>query len=476
MNRFTTVLAYGALVVFCFAVGVGLTFYGDWVSDKLVRIVLLPGVLLLVMLFFADKAKLFLLLILVRVAIDPVIEATRDGSLSAGALMNLLILLIGVLMFAEKPRVVSGIVLPMWAPVVAVMMLGALRSPDVGKAVRVFLGYMTSVAVFMAPFYIERCRKNLSLTIWLVLWSSVVPTFYGFIDYAHGGMGGVNGNRVSSVFAHANIFAFYLVVVISLAFYMVKSKVLALPWYQRWLLLGYIGVMLINLLLTQTRSAWAACVVFFVAYGLLFERKYFLYIVGAGMLAMLIPDVRDRVLEINSAKVYWNNNMPSNSYEWRKTIWREGLEFMSLSSYPLGYGSQSFAYYSREFFSLANGGNWGAHSVYVQWFFEAGIVGVLAVAWLYLRIGKLLRHGLAGDRLGTFVVLSVIIEYLVVCYSDNMLDYLAFNWYYWFVVGTACAIAVNQQAEEGARFADTQPAPFGGRVPSVSRVGRESAT
>jgi hypothetical protein len=103
-------------------------------------------------------------------------------------------------------------------------------------------------------------------------------------------------------------------------------------------------------------------------------------------------------------------------------------------------------------------------------------VGVLAVAWLYLRIGKLLRHGIAGDRLATFVVLSVIIEYLVVCYSDNMLDYLAFNWYYWFVVGTACAIVVNQQAEEGARFADTQPAPFGGRAPSVARFGRERAT
>jgi O-antigen ligase len=118
--------------------------------------------------------------------------------------------------------------------------------------------------------------------------------------------------------------------------------------------------------------------------------------------------------------------------------------------------------------------------VYVQWFFEAGIVGVLAAAWLYLRIGKLLRHGIKGDRLGTFVVLSVIVEYLVVCYSDNMLDYLAFNWYFWFVVGTACAIAAQQQQEQQQErelsFADTQPAPFGGRLPPHVHARRSNAS
>ena len=151
MSRTAAVLASAALVAFCFAVGVGLTYYGDWVDDKLIRIVLLPGALVLVMLFFSDKVKLFLLIILVRVAIDPAIEATRSGSVSAGALMNLLILLIAFLMVAEKPRVVSGVVFPMWIPVVAVMALATVRAPDLGKAIRIFLGYMTWIAVFMAP-------------------------------------------------------------------------------------------------------------------------------------------------------------------------------------------------------------------------------------------------------------------------------------------------------------------------------------
>lgn len=440
-------------IVFCIVMGVVAVFYGSWVDEKLIRIVLVPAALFLMFLFFADKAKLFLLLILVRVGIDPVIEATRDGTLSAGALMNLLVLLIAFLMFVEKPKVVSSIVIPMWLPLALVMALAAVRAPELGKGIRVFLGYMTSIAVFIAPFYIKQCQKDLGFTIRIVLWSSIVPAFYGFIDYAHGGMGGVDGNRVRSVFSHANIFAFYLLVVITLAFYMAKSQVLKIPRIQRWILFAYIGVLLVDLMLTKTRSAWAACVVVFLMYGLIFERRYLVYMVIGGMLAMMVPDVRDRLLELDAAKVYWTNNMPSNSYEWRQMIWESGIGYMKLSSFPLGYGSQSFAYYSIDFFPLANGGNWGAHNVYVQWLFEAGIVGLLCAAWLYFKVFSILKLGMKGDKLGTVIVITVVIEYLVVSYSDNMLDYLAFNWYFWFVVGTTCAIIVRQQAEEKAPLA-----------------------
>ena len=454
-----TTVFIGVLGVAFISVFTGLfsVFYGSWVDEKMVRIVLVPGVLVLMFLFFADKTKLFLLLLLFRVTVDPLIEATRIGPLSAGALMNVLVLLIAVLLFAERPKVVSGIVFPMWLPLVMAMAIAAVRAPELGKGVRVFLGYMTSIAMFIAPFYLKQCQKDLGFTIRLVLLSSLVPAFYAFVDYAQGGMGGVNGNRVSSVFPHANIFAFYLLVVITLAFYMVKSQFLKVSWFTRWLLLAYIGVLIVDLLLTKTRSAWAACAVVFFVYGLLFERKYLLYIVGAAGLAFLVPDVRDRLLELNSGQIYWSNNMPANSYEWRKMIWESGIGYMKLSAYPIGYGSQSFAFYSIDFFPLANGGNWGAHNVYVQWFFEAGILGVLCAAWLFYRLFAILKLGMRGDKLGTVMIITVVLEYLVVAFSDNMLDYLAFNWYFWFVLGTACAIIVAQQKE--IRAEKTSPMP-----------------
>lgn len=430
----------------CILTGVVAVFYGNWADEKIIRIILIPGALLLIFLLFANKIQLFILLIVVRVAIDPLIEATRMGTFSAGALLNLLILLIAFLLVFERPQVFWRIVVPMWLPLVVVMAIAAARAPELGKGIRVFLGYLTSVAVFIIPFYMKQCQKDMGFAIRLVLWSSIVPAFYAFVDYAHGGVGGSNGNRVNSVFAHANIFAFYLLIVITLAFYLAKSEVLRVSRFGRWLLFAYIGILMVDLMMTKTRSAWAACIVIFLMYGFIFQKRYIFYLIVGGIVALLIPDVRDRLLELDAAKQYWTNNMPSNSYEWRQMIWESGLNYMTFSSLAFGYGSQSFAYYSVEFFPLANGHEWGAHNVYVQWLFEAGIVGLIGAAWLYSRIFSILKLGLKDDKFGTVIVITVVIEYLVVSYSDNMLDYLAFNWYFWFVIGTACSIIVRQQA------------------------------
>ena len=37
--------------------------------------------------------------------------------------------------------------------------------------------------------------------------------------------------------------------------------------------------------------------------------------------------------------------------------------------------------------------------------------------------------------------MAVVVQYLVVSFSDNMIRYLVFNWYFWFTVGGACALA-----------------------------------
>jgi putative inorganic carbon (HCO3(-)) transporter len=342
---------------------------------------------------------------------------------------------------------VSGIVIPMWLPLVLVMMFEAARSPDRIQGLRTFLGYLTSIAVFIIPFYLKQCQKDMGFCIRLLLLSSVAPAFYAFVDFAHGGMGGENGNRVASLFPHPNIFAFYLVVVISLTFFMLKSKAIRPPPGQSWLLVAYIAVLLVDLLLTKTRSAWAACGVVFIVYGLMFERRYLVYIALAAVAALFVPVVQDRLMDLNAAPVYWSYASTQNSYEWRQLIWKSGLSWMSLSALPLGYGLQSFAYYSTEFFQLAGGTHWGAHNVYVQWLFEAGIVGLLCAAWLFYRVLSILKMGMRDDRLGTVIVITIVLEYLVVSYSDNMLEYLAFNWYFWFVVGTACSIVVARQAQ-----------------------------
>ncbi|MFY0100015.1 hypothetical protein ABTQ08_21355, partial [Acinetobacter baumannii] len=77
---------------------------------------------------------------------------------------------------------------------------------------------------------------------------------------------------------HPNILAFYLTLIISLGLYVLKSPTFKLSQLQRFAFTGYLGVLMVLLLLTQTRSAWAAVLVLFVLYGLMFERRYLIYL------------------------------------------------------------------------------------------------------------------------------------------------------------------------------------------------------
>ena len=80
-----------------------------------------------------------------------------------------------------------------------------------------------------------------------------------------------------------------------------------------------------------------------------------------------------------------------------------------------------------------------------------GIFGMLAYLWIYLSMMKafftrirLPSRALASEAAMMF---SYIIGYLMVCFSDNMLHYLSFNWYFWFFTGLILAAARIPAAE-----------------------------
>lgn len=441
----TAALVGGCLLAFGILAGYGAVSYGNWVDGSLVKLVILPLVFLFGAIFFYDKKILFLLLIATRVPIDPVIEASRQvSSLSPGALMNAFVLLIALLLFFERPRPMLRVVLPLWMPLILIIVFELLRAPDRAVSIRSALSYSTSIAVFAIPFYLKQCQENMKFSCHLVLFSSIIPVFYGFIDLARGGY---TEGRISSMFPHPNLFAFYLVLVIALLLYKIKDPIMSKTPAERWACVGYMMVVISLLLLTKTRSAWAAALGIFLIYGLLFERKYFIYIGLAALSGLLIPSVRDRIAEINLAPSYWGHTQ--DSYEWRKILWESAWGWTKTYAIPFGYGLDSFMYHSQEFFPLAYGRDVGAHSVYRQWMFEAGVAGLLCAAWLYVCIFRMCWRMRRQTLLGTAIIFMILVEYLLVAYSDNMLAYLSFNWTYWFLVGSACSVSY---AKFGAVF------------------------
>jgi O-antigen ligase len=210
---------------------------------------------------------------------------------------------------------------------------------------------------------------------------------------------------------------------------------------KRFGLISYIILLLLLLMLTKTRSAWIACFAVFAVYAVIFEPRYLVYLIVMPFAALLIPGMRDRLLDLGTNNEYVQY-ATLNSFAWRRLIWETSLQWMRVEHYLLGYGLDSFRYYSPQFFPLAGKLNPGAHNVYVQWLFEAGVSGLLAFVWLFGRLIWWLKSMFPADKLGAFVVISLVVEYLIISFSDNLIYYLAFNWYFWFIAGAGCAVTL----------------------------------
>jgi O-antigen ligase len=314
-------------------------------------------------------------------------------------------------------------------------------SPVPLTAVKSLLALISYASIFAVAIVIIKSEEDYGRWMKVVFLSSIVPVLYAFVNIAHGGFHSNDENsfRINSTFAHPNVFAFYLVLIISLSFYFFKTKASYIPVFIRRVLPMYILLLLGLLVLTKTRSAWASCFIFFTLYAFLYERKYLIYLLLAPVVALMIPEVRDRLLDLGQGNEVINYSK-LNSYAWRKLIWHDGLNFMSTSHYFFGYGLEAFKERSPDFFTMSGGNKHGAHSVFVQLFFETGALGLAAYIWLHVKTAKLLIPFYKKNKLMIFTMIMFLLEFAFEAYADNMLVYLSYSWYLWFVLGAAYAV------------------------------------
>ncbi|NMM27756.1 MAG: O-antigen ligase family protein [Glaciimonas sp.] len=440
----TEQFSVATIILIAILVGLSLPAYVGAMDDSIARSMALPALLFLGLLLLYSRILLLMLILLFRSSGDVIFESTRFSlgamQIGVGGLINVFVILIALLLVIEKPSIVPKKMLSMWVPFLILALAGVVISPVKGDAIRVLLALISYFAIFVSAFYVVRSPDDFKRCVRLILWSSVLPAMYALVDIAlHGGTGGPNGARLQSTFSHPNIFAFYLTLVVSLGFYVLKSDTTTLSKSNRLVLTAYTFFMLALLMLTQTRSAWIACFSLFAAYGLFFERRYLLYLFLAPLFALLIPSVRDRLLDLGAGNEVVQY-AKLNSFAWRVYLWESAFNWMRPANYLLGYGLDSFQHYSPTFFPLAGKTNFNAHNLYVQWIFELGALGLFAYLWLFGRLLWLLRKMLPINKLGGFILILLVIQYLMVSFSDNMAAYLAFNWYFWFIAGSACAV------------------------------------
>jgi O-antigen ligase len=455
--------------------GLGVVGYVSAVNGSMMLIAALPFVLALLMLLILDKRLLLMIILVGRASGDIVFETSKfGGGFGVGGLINALIVFIAFLFVIERPQGITKRVLSIWGPLLLVSAAALFWAPEFKDALRMLLSLTSYCAVFVIAFYVVRTRQEFETWVTVILLSSIIPVLYAPVDIIQN----INtteryGFRLKSTFSHANIYAFYLVLVISLLFYRLKTTMMGSSNAKRAVMWIYMLVLFALLILTKTRSAWAGCFVIFAVYGLLFERKYLVYLIFAPLIGLLIPSVRDRILDLGQGNEYVQY-AHLNSFAWRVLMWQSAIEWMDKAKYLFGYGLNSFKYYSPVFFPLAGTTNFGAHSTYVQWLFEAGIVGVLAAAWMHIRLFFTLLAGWMRARLRVVISITLVIEYLFFAFSDNMIDYLAFNWYFWFFLGMGCAVAMLPPEPDQQQQAEANMNPYArNRTASFFRSNRK---
>jgi len=433
------------------AIGAFVPYYSDLIGDGTAKL-LLPAFIVFAILLLHDRRNMLILIIVARASGDIFLDSTKFSlgglQVGLGGLINLFVILIATLLVFENPRRIKTQLFTIWLPFLTLTMYGVVTSPVQSDALRLWLGQLSNFAIFISAFYLVKNERDFYQCLKFVMWSSIFPVCYGIYQVIQNlSVLSSDAYRLQSTFAHANIFAFYLSIILTLTFYFLKSDHIRLSSTQKTLSGLYFCTIIALLLLTKTRNAWIVSAGSFLLYAIFFERKYFFYLFLIPTVGLLIPGISERISDLgqgNEVITY----VRLNSFAWRLYLWQSALEWAEPSRYLFGYGLSSFARDSLIFFPLANVGGSPAHNVYVQLLFEVGFAGTSAYLWLFYRTTKILVSIDRFDRLAAFIVFTMFIGYLVSSLADNLLYYLSFNWYLWFIAGAGWALTVSPDAEK----------------------------
>ncbi len=391
---------------------------------------------------------------LALVAIRPACDKTFDGikllagsANGPGAALNLLMIALAVLALVRRPSAMLAPPVLAWTSVLLAAIASLLHSPDPSAGVRLLLTLVTYGAVLALPFALIDSIGDALDCLKAALASSVIPATVGVVEVLSTPAILLDDERLESTFTHPNILAFYLVGVLTLILFMMASRMVQLsPRQIRWLM-SYAGVLLLLLLATKTRSAWIAMVLILGGHALVNDRRW-LWGILVLPIVLLIPGIGERILDLGGGNT--NDTFANlNSYAWRQLLWSETYEWLRQNpSLLFGHGLDLYVSYVPLFFSRgANPEGVGAHNAALQIYFEMGLVGVAAFVAVFITLFIMLAQRIKVDFPGTLLFALLCASHMLVASSDNMLDYLQFQWFFWFTVGTIIASTPLMQQE-----------------------------
>lgn len=309
-------------------------------------------------------------------------------------------------------------------------LFSAAISADRPGAMKDLISRYSTLSVLIVTLLSIHSEKNAYALFKVIVASALVPLLVGFTRLAiH------ETTRLEGTFAHANVMAFYLLVVMGLIVFQLYRAEDSKSW--SWPVSAYFVILAAGLLLTLTRSSWGAFCAMCGLYVLFFKRKWILPLFILMALVAMTPVVTERLQElfvIKHGALAVNKN---TSLSWRLETWSYLWNY-ALKRPWFGYGINASQWVGR--FHIE------AHNDYLRFFLESGIIGVVLYFGAYIRAfldavkgHRRFRPGSCAKKTAVFLM-CYIPAFLLMSASENLARYTTVNFYIMGVLGTYLAL------------------------------------
>jgi hypothetical protein len=319
---------------------------------------------------------------------------------------------------------------PGWLFLWSVLGINAFLSPGfvAGLPVLWRFGYWFGLAWIvgraLGAQLLHRIVKYLvySSLIWLIIgfWQlfSGIPTPRGWLG---DGQAGFIPVRTYSVFGNPNVYVLYLLAMMVFSKFLIAKSTAKI---DKFFLTVIFFVILVAIYFTYTRAAWLLAGFYLVFQAGKSRPVWLLSVAGMMILLYLIfPDFQIRLSSIGS--------LSDSSLSYRLQIWRGTWE--ALHKFWLwGAGPGSFpAIYPQ--YKIGNSMSQHAHQLYLQFWLEHGLTGVLAFLAVVKRMFTGCRH--AGGSPEMKALAWVLLIFLAYGLSETWYIQPFMGGFFWFLTG-----------------------------------------
>ncbi len=404
-------------------------------------------------LFYRPMFSLFALVI-IRMLLDYpgenlFITISNSYTISFSQAIGIIIFLAGAVYFTRNFAKLKYI--PLKIPISAYFIFlsfSLFYSIDLFSTSKELLRIFDLIFLYFLSFSVINTKKKYDLLLKVLIASSFVPILVGFYQYIfHIGYtdAAFSVPRIFGTFSHPNSFSLYLfsiIAVLFLYYFLNKSdKLKALSMFL-------VPVYLLVIILTYTRVAWIAVLVFAVILGLFKFRKPLVFmLITIIAIYAFSPSVQERANEA----IYQS---PGSSISWRLTLWKDSINgVFSNERQALGYGANTFEIVAENSRGLKRG-SVAAHNDFIRSFIEGGLAGLLMFVFylVYILAYLLVKYRKSGSqeqKIVIFILLVLFFTMSVASTTDNIMRNTPLQWIFWITLGASLRVFSNYKNTRG---------------------------